>query len=56
MDGWTHDRHNAMTIARWPLTSGAKNQLNTLFRMYEGVKLGQRKTLVYYCEYYDSPC
>ena len=24
-DGRTHDGHNAMTIARWPLASGAKN-------------------------------
>ena len=24
MDGRTHDGHNAMTIARWPLASGAK--------------------------------
>ena len=23
--GQTQDRHNAMTIARWPLASGAKN-------------------------------
>ena len=25
MDGRTHDGHNAMTIARWPLASGTKN-------------------------------
>ena len=25
MDGCTLDGHNAMTIARWPLASGAKN-------------------------------
>ena len=25
MDGRTHDGHNAMTIARWPSASGAKN-------------------------------
>ena len=24
--GQTHDGHNAMTIARWPSASGAKNQ------------------------------
>ena len=24
--GLMHDWHNAMTIARWPLASGAKNQ------------------------------
>ena len=24
-DERTHDGHNAMTIARWPLASGAKN-------------------------------
>ena len=24
MDAYTHDRHNAMTIARWPSASGAK--------------------------------
>ena len=24
-DGCTHNRHNAMTIAHWPLVSGAKN-------------------------------
>ena len=23
---WTHDGHNSMTIAHWPLASGAKNQ------------------------------
>ena len=27
MDGHTHDGHNAMTKARWPLASGAKNGL-----------------------------
>ena len=26
MEGRMHDWHNAMTIARWPSTSGAKNQ------------------------------
>ena len=25
-DGRTHDGHNAMTIARWPSASGAKNE------------------------------
>ena len=25
--GWTHERHNAMTIARLPSASGAKNQV-----------------------------
>ena len=25
MDERTHDGHNAMTIARWPSASGAKN-------------------------------
>ena len=28
MDEQTHDRHNCMTLARWPLASGAKNQEN----------------------------
>ena len=26
--GWTHDRHNAMTIACWPSASGFKKALN----------------------------
>ena len=29
MDGWKHDRHNAMAIAAWPLASGAKNTKNS---------------------------
>ena len=27
-DAHTHDGHNAMTIAHWPLASGAKNDKN----------------------------
>ena len=29
-DGWTHDRHNAMTVARWPSASGANNHQTLL--------------------------
>ena len=25
-NGWMHDEHNTMTIARWPSASGAKNE------------------------------
>ena len=29
-DGRTHDGHNAMTMARWPSASGAKNEIQTI--------------------------
>ena len=31
-----HDRHNAMTIARWPSASGAKNYTYNIIGKSEG--------------------
>ena len=47
MDRWTHDRHNAMTIARWALASGAKNQglFGKGFKHYHCSYLGLISTL-----------
>ena len=33
MEGYRHDGHNAMTIARWPSASGAKNEDNSKIKM-----------------------
>ena len=30
MQGWTHDGHQVMTLARWPMASGAKNHFLAL--------------------------
>ena len=37
MDEWTHDGHNAMTIACWPLASGVKKLQKSLDHKHHSV-------------------